>query len=286
MERLHPWWAEVMVGGLTALVGAVLGRAVAPHSPDIGTGLGAALGVCVTVFFHRRYVKPLRESEAVNENLIHRIDGLQDGKERDGREIARLEREVRDRFIASSLVPGAKAVDVSCSIDYRGPPATAVLGITNNGETADFEAQVIAWGNKDDLSRATAVRLKWVGGAEKMTIGPGITEYLQIASIERREPPPVRPDVKGSVTVQADWVYLGVLMLGVFGGSVSRFGPHVWSIHVVVSSGKASAPFHQGVRIHVFDRAVDDPTGKLAERGWEPETPIMRLSLFDIQPSG
>jgi hypothetical protein len=160
-------------------------------------------------------------------------------------------------------------------------PVRAVLRITNHSEADDFQAQIMAWGEGDRRFPAAARSLRWAkNGAEVVRIFPGQSEYLEIARLQRSPSPPGRPDgPRGVVSVLVDWESRGSLLDSVY-WDPEDFQTSIWSLEIVISASRRVAPLRQGVRLHVFGKAADDPTGKVRRYGWGLQAPTIRLSLF------
>jgi len=168
----------------------------------------------------------------------------------------------------------------------------AVLEVTNDGPTDEFQAQVVEWGRGDNLSRLSVASLKWVeNGATRSTLANGITGKLEIATLERglADPRLTNSDgepARGMVSVLVDWLPRDSLRDAAY-WNAEDFESSVWSLHVVVSGAKCIGPHHQGVRLHLFGKSADaPPPSGLSASGWVLSSPTLRIGLFDLTPAG
>jgi hypothetical protein len=171
-------------------------------------------------------------------------------------------------------------------------PVRVVLEVTNEGEGDEFSAQVKEWGQGDKLGRMVVAPLKWVRSQdEKITIAPGMTEQLVIATLEAGPAPSAAPSrgtepAKGVVSVLVDWEPRGSLADLTF-WKAEDFETRTWSLHVVISSSRCGVPHHQGVRLHLFGKAADaPPPAHLFTAGGTLDRPTLRGSPFPLPKSG
>ena len=79
------------------------------------------------------------------------------------------------------------------------------------------------------------------------------------------------------VQVLADWMRKGFLGFFLY-WEKQAFEPKVWSVRIMISSLKSSNPLYRVVKVHVFDKAADDPTGVMPQ---DMRQPTMRMVLTE-----
>jgi hypothetical protein len=162
----------------------------------------------------------------------------------------------------------------------EGVAAVMVLGVTNRGGADEFQAQIVAWGGDETLNAVPPQTLKWVNTEGPLKkIAPGITEYLEIAHLVRESSEDGR---RGIATVHVGWNLSKFLGMHSYHSS-EDFQTKIWSLRVIVAALEKQGQRSQGVRLHLFARPADDPTGNMVKRGLPLlPSPVLRMSLFDL----
>jgi hypothetical protein len=293
---LHHAWHQQRLEALGAVISAVAGL-LKPLGTlgQLGSVVAYALFAYVIILI-LRFVYHLWESPA--KLAAEQFSSLETSYEKVSSERQALATENRRLKKEVDQLTSAPSLEFVTDVRPNDGDDTdsLVLGVTNLGPADQFQAQLNGWGLGESLRDTPPVALKWRGSDEPLqTIPTGMTAYLEIVRYGQRTANPSH-NVEGVGVVAAEavtWIDAywtkgyGPLGQWVY-GTKHVLETHIWSLRIVISSTGNRLPHRQGVRLHLFQRVEDDPTGKLAlrTRHWKnwrgPRHPIARLSLFDL----